>query len=182
MFDYRYYRTIRTLRDWKTGGHNIAEKRRKKTLSTGARGGRNSALSLSLLSTSASLMPFCSQSISRISHVRAVTVKAMVYHNHSHRSCPALLATSRLDLGVIRVPVQCLKKGQPMSPAGHVTPSHSGKIVTITSTGMTGSVFLSPSSGLPPLSFFFFFLSFNLFYFYFLHSRPPPSVDPHLTL
>jgi len=171
MFDYRYYRTIRTLRDWKTGGHNIADKRRKKSFPLGPGGaGTQLSLSLSLLSTSASLMPFCSQSISRISHVRAVTVKAMVYHNHSHRSCPALLATSRLDLGVIRVPVQCLKKGQPMSPAGHVTPSHSGKIVTITSTGMTGSVFLSPSSGLPPLSFFSFFSLSTLLFLFFTFS------------
>ena len=161
--------------DWKTVGHNIADKKRKNSPSMGAREA-GTQLSLSLfffLSTSASLTPFCSQSISRTSHVCAVTVRMMElleYHNHSHRQCLALLATSCLDLRVIEVQVQCLKKGQPMSPAGHITSSHSGEIVTITLTDMTQVVIFFLGC---PLFYFLFFLLFQFLFFYFLHSRPP---------
>ena len=47
MFDYRYYRTIRTPVDWKTGGHNIGDKKRKNNPSMGTREA-GTQLSLSL--------------------------------------------------------------------------------------------------------------------------------------
>ena len=79
MFDYRYYRTIRTPVDWKTGGTIWGTKREKTALPWGPGKQEPSSLSLSLFffSTSASLTPSCSQSISRTPHVCAIAVGTM---------------------------------------------------------------------------------------------------------